>query len=386
LFSVLIITNIGQLVTGDVNRPLIQADTVVVDAGRITAIGDRSLPGESATVIDANGLTVAPGLIDSHIHPVLGDFTPRQLAVNYLESEVHGGVTSMISAGEAHAPGRPSDPAGAKALAVLAHKSFEKVRPGGAKVHGGAMILVIGLVEDDFRELAASGVWLVGEIGLGNVHDPAVAAPMVQWAKKYGMKVQMHTGGTSLPGSSTVTAADVMMVNPTVVSHLNGGPTAIPLVEVDKLIDETGLPLEMVQCGNPKVMDYAVRRLAANGGLARVIIGNDAPSGTGVIPLGILKTLTQIASLSDIPPEVAIAMATGNTARVYGLNTGVIAPGREADLILLDAPMGSVGTTALEAMAAGDLPAVAMVIVDGQLRVNKSRNTPPPKRLPKGPQ
>ena len=76
-------------------------------------------------------------------------------------------------------------------------------------------------------------------------------------------------------------------------------------------------------------------------------------------------------------------MATGNTARVHKLPRGVIAEGKEADLAIMDAPMGSVGEDALSAIKAGDVPAVAMVLVDGEIVVSKSRNTPPPVRKPR---
>ncbi|WP_434130892.1 amidohydrolase family protein [Sporomusa sphaeroides] len=377
--SVTAVTNIGTLVSGNIQVPIIQADTIIIEAGRIVDVGEKTLleqyPG--STVIDAGGMTVVPGLIDSHVHPVIGDYTPRQKMADFIDSSLHGGVTTMISAGECHTPGRPVDPAGVKALAVLAAKSFARLRPAGVKVHAGAVILEQGLTEADFAELAAAGVWLVGEVGLGSVKKPAEAAPMVAWAKKQGMKVMMHTGGTSIPGSSTVTADDVIEVAPHVVSHINGGPTAISPAEIIKLADLTDLVLEIVQCGNPKAADLAVRRLAERNQLHRVIIGNDAPSGTGVIPLGILRTIVQLASLSDIPAAKAVAMATGNTAAVYGLNTGIIAPGREADLVILDKPMGSAGQDALAAMAAGDLPGIALVLIDGEIKVNKSRNTPP---------
>ena len=113
-----------------------------------------------------------------------------------------------------------------------------------------------------------------------------------------------------------------------------------------------------------------------------MIIGNDAPSGTGVVPLGVLRVITLLAGLSPITAEQAVCMATGNTARVYRLNRGVIAEGREADLVVMDTPLGSVGTDALSAIAAGDIPGVALVLVDGKIVVNPSRNTPPPVRRP----
>lgn len=376
------VVNIGKIISGDINKPLLTGDIIIISEGKIAAVGGKELLDkyQAEKTIDVSGATVAPGLIDSHVHPVLGDFSPRQSILNYLESSVHGGVTTMISAGEPHTPGRPKDPAGTKALAILAHKSFENFHPSGLKMHGGAVILEKGLTEKDFDEMKDAGVWLVGEVGLGSVKDPEDAAPMVEWAKKRGMKVAMHTGGTSIPGSSTVTAEMVMKTNPTVVSHVNGGPTAVSTEEIDKLVDMTNLPLEIVQCGNPKIADYVARKLDKKGELDRIIIGNDSPSGTGIIPLGILRTIVQIASMSDIPTEKAWAMASGNTAKVYGLETSLIAEGKEADLVVIDAPLGSVGQDALEAMEAGDVPGVAAVIIDGEVKVKVSRNTPPATR------
>jgi len=376
------IRNIGVIVSGDVENPVLSSSTIIVEEGRIARIGSAGIEQEYKIekTVDAGGATVIPGMIDSHVHPVLGDFTPRQSTLGYLEGSLHGGVTTMLSAGECHTPGRPKDPTGVKALAILAHKSFDNFRPCGLKIHGGALILEQGLTEKDFDELAAAGVWLVGEIGLGSVKTPADAAPMVRWAKQRGMKVAMHTGGTSIPGSSTVTAEMVMQTDPTVVSHINGGPTAVTLAEVDKLIDDSNLVLEIVQCGNPRVADYVARKAAKKGQLARIILGNDSPSGTGIIPLGILRTIVQLSSVSGISGAEAIALASGNTARVFGLNTSMVAVGREADLVVIDSPMGSVGRNALEAIEAGDLPAVALVMTDGVVRITTSKNTPPPTR------
>jgi len=300
--STLAIKNIGTLVTGDINNPISKANTIIVEDGKIKKVGDEKLLEEYKCdrIIDANETTVTPGLIDSHVHPVIGDYTPRQNMMGFIESSLHGGVTTMISAGECHTPGRPKDVDGTKALAVLAHKAFKNARPAGVKVHGGSLILEKGLTEKDFEELSKQGVWIVGEIGLGSVKDSKEAAPMVKWAKKYGFKVMMHTGGTSIPGSSTVTAEDVMTADPDVVSHLNGGPTAISLEEVKKLIDETCYALELVQCGNFKVLKQAVEWLNEKGQLDRIIIGNDAPSGTGVIPLGILRSISYIASVAGL--------------------------------------------------------------------------------------
>ncbi len=108
-------------------------------------------------MIDAGGATAIPGLIDSHVHITFGDYTPRQQTVGYLESYVHGGVTTAISASEVHVPGRPRDAEGVKALAVAAHKCFESYRPGGMTVHAGSVILEPGLNGNDLGEISKEG-------------------------------------------------------------------------------------------------------------------------------------------------------------------------------------------------------------------------------------
>src|SRR6185436_10620227 len=123
-----LIVNIGQIVSGDVARPLLDGDAIAIDDGLIAAVG-RGLDGDADTVIDAAGATVIPGLIDSHCHPVFGDFTPRQRTVDFIESGLHGGITTMISAGEVHLPGRPKDIVGLKALAIVAAKAYANLRP-----------------------------------------------------------------------------------------------------------------------------------------------------------------------------------------------------------------------------------------------------------------
>lgn len=377
--SDLALTNIGTLVTGDIDRPLADADTIVVRDGKIHSIGS-SVDGDIERVIDVAGATVMPGLIDSHVHPVIGDFTPRQRTLDFLESYLHGGVTTMISAGEPHTPGRPTDPAGVKALAILAARSFAKFRPGGAKVIGGAVLLEEGLIEADFAEMAAAGVRIVGEIGISGVKDPEQAEPMVRWAQSHGMKVVMHTGGASIPGSGVIGADYVLAVRPDVAAHVNGGPTALRSSEVERILDESEAMIEVVHNGNSRAVGDVVRLAAERDALGRVIVGTDSPAGTGVVPLGILRTMGWMSALGGMAPELAVACATGNTAKLHGLDRGVIAEGKEADLIIADAPLGSEAGDALGALAIADTPAVFAAVVDGEVRFVKSRNTPPPVR------
>jgi enamidase len=248
------------------------------------------------------------------------------------------------------------------------------------KVHGGAPILELGLEEHDFAEMAAGGVRLVGEIGLGSVKTGEQAAPMVAWARQHGMVVTFHTGGPSSARSKPLAADEVLEARPHIVGHINGGTTPMSDADIERVIRGSDMAIEIVHCGNGRAALHALRTASAAGGLGRVIIGNDAPSGTGVVPLGILRTMAHVASLGDIPPEIAIAMATGNTARVHGLDVGLLAPGRAADIVLCDAPVGSSAGSALEALAVGDLPGISMVLIDGGVQIGRSRNTPPAAR------
>jgi enamidase len=93
-----------------------------------------------------------------------------------------------------------------------------------------------------------------------------------------------------------------------------------------------------------------------------------------------LRVVSWVSALGGLEPELAVAAATGNVASMHGLNTGVLAPGREADLLVVDAPLGSQAEDALGAFAIGDTPAVAIAVIDGTARFAKSRNTPPPVR------
>ena len=376
-----LITGIGRVVSGDIDAPLIDADSISIVDGRIESIG-RGLDDVADVVIDAHGSTVMPGLIDSHAHPVVGDFTPRQRTLDFIESSLHGGVTTMISAGEPHLPGRPKDVIGLKALAIAIARAYATFRPGGVKVRAGAPILEQGLVEADFAEMAAGGVRLIGEIGLGSVKSGVDAAPMVAWGRAHGMVSTFHTGGPSLPGSSAIGADDVLEAGPDIAGHINGGTTSLSEGDIDRLVAaETGIALELVHCGNGRTALYALARAKEAGALGRIILGNDAPSGTGVVPLGILRLMAHLASLGDVPPETVVAFATGNTARVHRLDTGTIAPGKAADVVIADAPIGSVAGTAVEALANGDIPGISMVLIDGVPLIGRSRNTAPAARM-----
>jgi len=374
----LLIRNIGRLLTGDLAQPLADADTLLIEDGVIAGFG----VAEADREIDAAGCAVAPGLIDSHCHPVFGDWTPRQNQLGWIEMGVNGGVTSLLSAGEVHLPGRPKDAEGVKALAMVAQRCFRNFRPLGAKVIAGAPVAELDFDRDFYVALKAAGIARIGEIGLGTVATGQAAARVVRWCREIGIETIMHTGGPSIAGSHHVTAADVLGAQPDVVSHINGGPTANPLDDIRLLCRQATGALEVVHNGNEKAALVALEAAQEAGRLADLLIGTDAPAGSGVQPNGMLRMVTLLASLGGLAPELAWCCATGNVARRRGLEQGLIAPGRPADLVFMDRPGGSAGGDVLGAMAMGNIPGIGAVMIDGKLRCGRSRATPPAARVP----
>src|ERR1700730_12127212 len=372
------IVNLGQIVSGDWHVPFAAGDTVLIEGERIATVGSASSDAVEGAdvVIDAGGMTAIPGLIDSHVHITFGDYTPRQRTVGYLESYLHGGVTTSISASEVHVPGRPRDVEGVKALALAAQRCFADYRPGGMRVIAGSVILEPGLEKNDFVELASKGVGLA-KAGFGAVKSAYDYVPMVADAKAAGLITTCHTGGSSIPGSGAITGDHLLKMHPHVSFHINGGPTAMPDRDFERVIRESTMALQVCTAGNLRTTLLCARLAMQLDAFDRFIIATDTPTGSGIMPLGILYTMAHLASLTEMSPEQAVCAASGNNAKVYRLDSGLLKTGHAADIVLLDAPDGGTQANALDAIRHGDIAAIGAVVTAGIPRfVGRSRNTP----------
>jgi enamidase len=383
--STLAVTNAGTVLSGDFEMPILSdVDTVLAENGIITAVGLREHLSDGVdaadVLVDAQGSTIAPGLIDSHCHVVLGDYTPRQKTVDFLASYVHGGITSVVSPGEIHAPGRPHSAVGVKALAIAAKTCFDNFRPGGMRVHAGAVVLEPSLTDADFAELQEAGVHLA-KFGFGLYEDPSDGVEQVRSAQQHGITVMCHSGGASIPGSKPITPDHLLELAPDVCGHINGGPTSLDHAGVDVIIEKTEMALQLVQAGNLKSAVRIIRKAYEEGRFHRVVIGSDTPTGTGVMPLGVVKTVAELSSFSGISAAQIWAAASGNNARTWDLPSGFIRESAVADLVVMDAPWGSTADDALGALTIGDIPGISAMITDGVVRGLLSRNTPRAARL-----
>jgi enamidase len=191
------------------------------------------------------------------------------------------------------------------------------------------------------------------------------------------MITTVHTGGASIPGSGAITGDHLLALRPHVSFHVNGGPTAMPDRDFERIIVESDMALQICTAGNLRTALLCASLAERHGAFARVLVATDTPTGSGVMPLGMLYTIAHLASLGGVAPERAIAAATGSNARVYRLEAGVLAAGKLADIVLIDAPEGGTQATALAAIRNGDIAAVGAVIAGGEPRfVGRSRNTP----------
>jgi enamidase len=155
----------------------------------------------------------------------------------------------------------------------------------------------------------------------------------------------------------------------------------MPDEDYPRLVEESAMALQVCTAGNLRTTLWLADLVRAADQFDRLLIATDTPTGSGVMPLGMLYTISHLASLGakPLPVEWAIAAATGNNARIYKLNSGFLEVGRDADIAIIDACVGGAKTNALDALRNGDIPAVGAVLTEGVPRfVGRSRNTPAP--------
>jgi enamidase len=151
----------------------------------------------------------------------------------------------------------------------------------------------------------------------------------------------------------------------------------LPIAQIRCLCEQCTRAIEVVHNGNALAALYATRTAIELRQPERIILGTDSPAGSGVQPLGILRTIAMLSSIGEIDAETVFCFATGNTARLRALDCGLIEPGRAADFLIMDRAQHTAGKTLLESVRMGDLPGISMVIIDGVVRCGRSRNTPP---------
>lgn len=382
--STTLITDIGLLVPGDTALEPQRETSLLIEDGVIAGVGvDAASPDR---VVSAGGLSVMPGLVDGHVHPTFGEWTPAQNSIGWVRNYLHGGTTSMVSAGELHVPGLDFTnltPEIVTSLAITSLSTTGRQPVSGVKLTCGTVLLVPGMGEEHFDRLAEAGStqakfifydW--NRLGDGEVER------YLAWARERGMTVKMHSGGVSRSGSSRVAGFDIVeQVRPDVVGHISGGPIPMPDEDITRVVGELDTAVEVCSSMNYRSTVHTIEQLRQRDGLARLTLGTDTPGGTGVIPRGMMRNICFLAGVCGVDPAAAVAAGTGQTARTHGLDVGVLDVGRPADLLILGPITGSGAQDVLECFALGDLPGIAGVFVEGEAHVlGRSEQTPPPSK------
>ena len=83
-------------------------------------------------------------------------------------------------------------------------------------------------------------------------------------------------------------------MQPHVSFHINGGPTAMPDADFERVILESDIALQVCTAGNLRTTLLCARLAEQHGAFDRFIIATDTPTGSGIMPLGMLYTIAHL--------------------------------------------------------------------------------------------
>ncbi len=343
---------------------------VLVRDGRIAAIGGFEMPADAAR-IDARGALVAPGLIDVGVFAV----DPPAFAA--------GGITRAVLMPD---QAQPLD-----TVALVQHAAAGKpgvwIHPLAAATRAleGRELAEIGLM----RRGGACGV----ATGRGWIADSGVMHRLLDYAGGLGLRTVAHAEDGGLAGAAVMTAGETAtrLGLPAAPAHAEALAVARDLL----LVEATGAPLHFRQLTTARalalVRDAKARGLPVSCGItpAHVLLADSAVTGfrtfarlspplrderdrracldaiaDGTIDLicsahdprgpeakrlpfadaepGMAGAETLLALSLGLVREGVIgverlfALLAAEPARLFGLPGGVLTPGAEADLIVLD--------------------------------------------------
>lgn len=284
--------------------------TVLIHNGRISAVGAMKAP-DGATVIDAGGRTVSPGLFDMHIHmraSAVGGESADWL--KNAKSYLYCGVTSVIelsSQGEMFEPLRRLTPG--PHMQIAARMS----PPGGHGIEGGR-----------------------GEVFTLEVLTPRQAVAAVNSVLPYKPDViKVFTDGWRYGAAADMTSMEEATLTALVdEAHKNGIPVVTHTVTLDKakIAARAGVDALIHGIGDAPVDDEFIRLMKQSGTVytPTLSVYRVDRSGTDPIQEALLdlKTIESLRAPSRATPASAARRwknMTGNVAALYkaGIPIGV---------------------------------------------------------------
>lgn len=335
------------------------AASVLVEEGRITAIGAGLKAPRGAQVIEARGKSLLPGLMDLHVHwtPNSAPAALPAIANRYLAAGVTT-VTDYHQAPEAYAPRRdwlstiaaPDVRFAARMSTPLGHGADwgdeTTTRWVNSPDAARAGVRAVAAYRPDFIKAFTDG-WRYSNAADNSSMDEETLAALVDESHRHGLKVVSHTVMVKRGKAAARAGVDV------IVHSLMDGPVDEELI---RLMRERGTAYA------PSLAVYLPERVdgSGKGGAASVlaqrgrnfahamanvkalheagipvVVGTDA--GMTGTPHG-EATLRELELLVEagLAPAQALQAGTAVAARTLGLDDrGTIEVGKRADLLLV---------------------------------------------------
>jgi imidazolonepropionase-like amidohydrolase len=381
----------ARLLTGE-RRPPIEDAVLVIDAGRITAVGPRTnvKAPAGAMTIDVRGKTIMPALVDAHSHLGYTDVRTgitsgasytRDNLLDHLRRYAYYGVAATLSLGldrgelpyELRAGPTPG---AARFLTAGRGIAMPNAGPNAVYWRDAAFgVTTEGEARAAVREMAAKKVdilkiWVDDRNKTVTPLPPSLYRPIIEEAHARGLRVVAHVfyladakellragvdgfahGIRDLEVDEEIMALFKQRPQVFVIANLPDTPPSLADIEwlAETLPSSAINQLRQTAVASPtrpRLFDVQARslaRLSAAG--VRIAFGTDAGVGA---PYGFSAhaELADMVAAGMRPADVIVA-ATRTSAEVLHLDQlGTIAPGKSADLIVLDAnPLDDIANT-----------------------------------------
>lgn len=379
-----IINNIGVLATpqgkgprrggeqGEIIR--LRDAYVVIEDGRIAAMGEGACPTDGGNIIDAGGALVTPGLVDAHTHLIFSGWRQRELALklrgaSYLDIlSQGGGILSTVKSTRQATLGELAA-AGASSLAVmLAHgtttcevksgygltvedelKSLAAVRElqGSQPVELVPTFMGAHAVPAEYKQAQENYVDLVcdqmipavSQQGVAefcdvfcedSVFDLAQSRRILECGRRHGLQPKIHAdeitalGGAGLAGELGAVSAEHL---------IHAGDEGLAKIAAAGTVAVL-LPGTSFYLGEA----FARARTMVELGIAVAVASDFNP---GSCPTESLQMPMTIACLKyRLTPEEVLTAVTLNAAAAINRSAGVgsLEEGKQADLVIWNAP------------------------------------------------